>query len=103
MVSVESECEVRKILLAENLTVDTPEEFDLCFMNRKRAEIFERDRVDYAPETIDRWLRVFLRRFLSQQFKRAASAEGPAVVALSLDPRDGWQMPGDVQSSAWMD
>lgn len=58
---------------------------------------------DYPPETIDHWLRVFLRRFLTQQFKRAASAEGPAVLSVSLDPRDGWQMPGDIQSSAWMD
>ena len=52
---------------------------------------------------IARWLQVFLRRFLSQQFKRAASAEGPAVLSVSLDPRDGWQMPGDVSPSAWLD
>ena len=58
---------------------------------------------DYAPDEIDRWLHVFLRRFLSQQFKRAASPEGPAPLSVSLDPRDGWRMPGDVQSSAWDD
>ncbi len=57
----------------------------------------------YAPEDISHWLQVFLRRFLSQQFKRTASAEGAAVLSVSLDPRDGWQMPGDVSAEAWTD
>ena len=60
-------------------------------------------RGEYDRDFIARWLRVFLRRFLSQQFKRAASAEGPAVLSVSLDPRDGWQMPGDVSPAAWLD
>ena len=60
-------------------------------------------RGEYDRDVIARWLRVFLRRFLSQQFKRAASAEGPAVLTVSLDPRDGWQMPGDVSPAAWLD
>ena len=58
----------------------------------------------YSPETVDRWLAVFLKRFFSQQFKRIASCEGPVVLAAAgLDPRDGWSMPGDVRASAWVD
>ena len=57
---------------------------------------------EFDAGTIDHWRRVFLRRFLSQQFKRTASPEGPAALSISLDPRDGWQMPGDVSSSAWV-
>lgn len=57
----------------------------------------------YNETTVDRWLHTFLRRFFSQQFKRIASAEGPRVLSVSLDPREGWRMPGDVRATAWLD
>lgn len=55
----------------------------------------------YSEEVIGHWLGVFTRRFFSQQFKRVASAEAPQVLSVSLDPREGWRMPGDVHATAW--
>ncbi|MBQ5971712.1 MAG: NAD(+) synthase [Prevotella sp.] len=49
----------------------------------------------YDASTIDKWLRVFLRRFFSQQFKRSCLPDGPKVGSVSLSPRGDWRMPSD--------
>jgi NAD+ synthase (glutamine-hydrolysing) len=49
----------------------------------------------YSEETIEKWLRTFIRRFFSQQFKRSCMPDGPAVGSISLSPRGGWCMPSD--------
>jgi len=49
----------------------------------------------YSEETIEKWLRTFIRRFFSQQFKRSCMSDGPAVGSISLSPRGGWCMPSD--------
>ncbi len=56
---------------------------------------------DYDGETIDKWLRVFLKRFFSQQFKRSCCPDGPKVLQISLSPRGDWQMPSDAKSDLW--
>jgi len=56
----------------------------------------------YSPEQLRDWLKLFLRRFFSQQFKRACLPDSPAMVPLSLSPRGGWQMPSDAQAEAWL-
>ncbi len=48
------------------------------------------------------WLRVFLTRFFSQQFKRSAMPDGPCVVDISLSPRDGLRMPSDACAGLWL-
>ncbi len=53
----------------------------------------------YDDETITKWLRTFIRRFFSQQFKRSCSPDGPAVGAVSLSPRGAWDMPSDAWST----
>ncbi len=53
----------------------------------------------YDDETIMKWLRTFVRRFFSQQFKRSCSPDGPAVGSVSLSPRGSWDMPSDAWSS----
>ncbi|MDR0951352.1 MAG: NAD(+) synthase [Oscillospiraceae bacterium] len=56
----------------------------------------------YDEETIARWLRVFVRRFFAQQFKRSALPDGPKVGTLSLSPRGDWRMPSDASSELWV-
>ena len=56
----------------------------------------------YTAEEIEHWLRIFLRRFFSQQFKRTALPDGPKVTAISLSPRGDWRMPSDASSADWL-
>ena len=57
---------------------------------------------DYASATILKWLRVFYRRFFSQQFKRSAMPDGPKVGSVALSPRGDWRMPSDASAAAWL-
>ncbi len=59
-------------------------------------------REDYSEETILGWLRIFIRRFFAQQFKRSCLPDGPRVGSLSLSPRGGLWMPSDSAASAWL-
>ena len=56
----------------------------------------------YDNETIKRWLKIFCRRFFSQQFKRSCMPDGPKVGSCSLSPRGDWRMPSDASSAAWL-
>ena len=56
----------------------------------------------YDEETIRKWLKTFLRRFFSQQFKRSCLPDGPKVGSVSLSPRGDWRMPSDASSSIWL-
>lgn len=48
------------------------------------------------------WLRIFLRRFFSQQFKRSCMPDGPKVGSVSLSPRGDWRMPSDATCALWL-
>ena len=50
----------------------------------------------YDKAAVEKWLDVFFRRFLTQQFKRSAMPDGPAVGPVGLSPRGGWSMPSDM-------
>jgi len=50
---------------------------------------------DYDDATIEKWLRVFLKRFFAQQFKRSCMPDGPKVGSINLSPRGDWRMPSD--------
>ena len=52
----------------------------------------------YDEETLRRWLRNFLRRFFSQQFKRSCLPDGPKAGPVSLSPRGDWRMPSDAKT-----
>ena len=56
----------------------------------------------YTAEEIRRWLRVFLKRFFANQFKRSCLPDGPKVGSISLSPRGDWRMPSDAEASAWL-
>jgi NAD+ synthase (glutamine-hydrolysing) len=56
----------------------------------------------YSEEEVRRWLRVFLRRFFANQFKRSCLPDGPKVGSISLSPRGDWRMPSDAQMGLWL-
>ncbi|HAB67455.1 MAG TPA: NAD(+) synthase [Firmicutes bacterium] len=57
----------------------------------------------YTEETIDKWLRFFIKRFFNQQFKRSCLPDGPKVGTISVSPRGDLRMPSDADSSSWLD
>ena len=57
---------------------------------------------EFSKEEIAHWLKVFLRRFFSQQFKRSAMPDGPKVVTVSLSPRGDLRMPSDASVAEWL-
>lgn len=57
----------------------------------------------YDEQTVEKWLRTFIRRFFAQQFKRSCMPDGPKVLNISLSPRGGLVMPSDASSKLWLD
>ena len=57
---------------------------------------------EYSDEEIKHWLKTFLHRFFSQQFKRSAAPDGPKVVTVSLSPRGDLRMPSDASVAEWL-
>lgn len=56
----------------------------------------------YSEEEIQKTLKLFLKRFFSQQFKRSCVPDGPKVGSVSLSPRGDWRMPSDADVGAWL-
>ena len=56
----------------------------------------------YTDEQLTRWLKLFLRRFFANQFKRSCLPDGPKVGSVSLSPRGDWRMPSDADCTDWM-
>ncbi len=56
----------------------------------------------YTATDIDRWLKLFFKRFFSQQFKRSCMPDGPKVGSISLSPRGDWRMPSDASAEVWL-
>ncbi|HSQ54621.1 MAG TPA: NAD(+) synthase, partial [Gemmata sp.] len=57
----------------------------------------------YTPDELRQWLRLFLRRFFANQFKRSVLPDGPKVGTVSLSPRGDWRMPSDAAARVWLD
>jgi len=57
----------------------------------------------YDEDTIKKWLKLFLRRFFTQQFKRSCMPDGPKVGTISLSPRADWKMPSDADVEIWLE
>ena len=57
---------------------------------------------NYTEETIKKWLKVFISRFFSQQFKRSCLPDGPKIGSISLSPRGDWRMPSDADVHEWI-
>ena len=56
----------------------------------------------YDQTEIRHWLRTFLTRFFSQQYKRSVMPDGPKVGSVALSPRGDWRMPSDAEATAWL-
>ena len=56
----------------------------------------------YDGKTILKWLKVFIKRFFSQQFKRSCMPDGPKVGSVNLSPRGDWRMPSDASAKIWL-
>ena len=65
------------------------------------AELAFKDKYDRV--TILKWIKIFYKRFFSQQFKRSCLPDGPKVGSVSLSPRGVWRMPSDASSRIWLD
>ncbi|AMV28985.1 Glutamine-dependent NAD(+) synthetase [Gemmata sp. SH-PL17] len=58
---------------------------------------------EYTADTLRHWLRVFLKRFFANQFKRSCLPDGPKVGSVSVSPRGDWRMPSDAAARVWLD
>ena len=56
----------------------------------------------YPREEFVRVLKLFVKRFFAQQFKRSCIPDGPKVGTISLSPRADWRMPSDASSADWL-
>lgn len=55
----------------------------------------------FTKEEIKKWLKVFLNRFFTQQFKRNCIPDGVKVGSISLSPRGDLRMPSDMDKTIW--
>ena len=57
---------------------------------------------NFDDEVIKKWLKVFVRRFFTQQFKRNCCPDGVKVGSVGLSPRGDLVMPSDALYGLWM-
>lgn len=56
----------------------------------------------FDNETIKKWLKVFVKRFFTQQFKRNCVPDGVKVGSIGLSPRGDLRMPSDANYNIWL-
>ncbi len=56
----------------------------------------------YEEEVIKKWLKIFIRRFFNQQFKRSCLPDGPKVGSVAVSPRGDLRMPSDASAALWL-
>lgn len=57
----------------------------------------------FSNEEIKKWLKVFIKRFFTQQFKRNCIPDGVKVGTISLSPRGDLRMPSDANMEIWLE
>lgn len=57
----------------------------------------------YGDDVILKWLKIFYRRFFSQQFKRSCLPDGPKVGSVAVSPRGDLRMPSDACARIWLE
>ena len=57
---------------------------------------------EFNDATIVKWLKIFIKRFFAQQFKRSCVPDGVKVGSVALSPRGDLRMPSDANSSLWL-
>jgi NAD+ synthase (glutamine-hydrolysing) len=56
----------------------------------------------YSHAQVLEWFRVFLTRFIVNQFKRSCIPDGIKVGSVALSPRADWRMPSDMSTTLWL-
>jgi len=56
----------------------------------------------WTEDEIRHWLKIFITRFFSQQYKRSSMPDGPKVGSVGLSPRGDWRMPSDASVATWL-
>ncbi len=56
----------------------------------------------YDADTVKKWMRLFYKRFFTQQFKRNCQPDGVKVGGVGLSPRGDWKMPSDAAAALWL-
>lgn len=56
----------------------------------------------FSDEEIKKWLRVFIKCFFTQQFKRNCIPDGVKVGSISLSPRGDLRIPSDANMEIWL-
>ena len=56
----------------------------------------------YDNEMLKDCLKVFIKRFFSQQFKRSSLPDGPKMFGVGFSPRGDLKMPSDASSDEWL-
>ncbi len=57
---------------------------------------------EFSEETVEKWLKIFIKRFFAQQFKRSCVPDGVKVGSVALSPRGDWRMPSDAIPEVWL-
>lgn len=57
---------------------------------------------EFSNEVIEKWLGVFEKRFITQQYKRSCMPDGPKVGSVGLSPRGDLDMPTDACKAIWL-
>jgi len=57
---------------------------------------------EYDAATIEKWMKVFIKRFFSQQYKRSCLPDGVKIGSVALSPRGDWRMPSDASAEVWL-
>ena len=58
---------------------------------------------EFNSDEILKWLKMFVRRFFTQQFKRSCVPDGVKVGAVALSPRGGFMLPSDAVYKLYLD
>lgn len=56
----------------------------------------------YSRATLKKYLRIFIKRFFKNQWKRSVMPDGPKIGSVSLSPRGDWRMPSDAEVDLWL-
>ena len=72
------------------------------FSPEKILFLAEASDLPYSRAEKLKWLKVFYKRFFSQQFKRNCMPDGAKAGSVSLSARSDWKMPSDASASLWL-
>ena len=62
----------------------------------------DEDEKNICKEIVLKDMKIFYRRFFTQQFKRSCMPDGVKVGSVSLSPRGDWRMPSDASGEMWL-